>query len=930
MSVLALAAAQGSGVASAATDPWAPFGAANPFTQAAGGVRMTGWAIDPSAATKPVTMSAWVDGKRVTTFVADRDLPALAKKHPRAGTKHAFDAVVPAPEGARTICVRAIDLPANKTSTLLQCTGMTLNYGPRSMFDRPTLTPGHITLSGWAVDPDSSRSQIQVVTSLDGGSATTTTASLPRTDVTKALGAYPGNNHGFKVTYPASQGTHRVCATATNIRFGKNQPVGCMSVTLDDAPFGRFDSLAQQGESVALRGWAIDRDKPTSPVTMTMRVDGGAAQHFAANATRTDVAKVYPGTGSAHGFIRTLSLGEGKHSVCLSMANVGYGSSRALGCRTVSVNHAPSAALTGLTATRTGFAYTGWATDPDTTAAVSVRLTVDGRTAATVAANKAGGPRPGHAFTGTLPSTSGTHKVCAIAVNRGAGTKNSAASCRTVALALSPLGGLTSLTRVGDDIRVTGWGFDPDSTAAASAVITVDGKVVGTYRTGVTRTDVAKLWPSAGTKRGFAPVVKTDDWKHTVCVTVKNVGGGKDLSLGCKLIIAVDPKAPAAPTGVKATSGYGSSTVTWTAPTNDGGAPPSKYVVTASPGGRSVTVSGTVRSATVTGLSSNTLYTFGVRAVNVAGASTAGVSTRVRTQNGPPPQTTPAPVSTSRYMRNITSCTTGEFNEMYGFGALDARNNPSGHKYMMLLDIGGQSRTYGGVVLSATTRFVSYSNLLRCSKAYVAGYASAMKAGAPAMITIGVNNDMDVSYQTGVDWAVKIVNPLVAYGKQWSAKGLTISGANDIEPGFRGSASATRSWLSGYLASTSAKFVFNGSADGCAWTVTNRGCNNGWSMIGLHWMAGGAAPTRIINLPQVYNFTMADQWKYISLTGVEKGLPRIVFGGPLTEVTACAQARSCGSISGPAAWKRMWSNLQSHPRLKVGSLPYSTDLRIDY
>jgi hypothetical protein len=101
-------------------------------------------------------------------------------------------------------------------------------------------------------------------------------------------------------------------------------------------------------------------------------------------------------------------------------------------------------------------------------------------------------------------------------------------------------------------------------------------------------------------------------------------------------------------------------------------------------------------------------------------------------------------------------------------------------------------------------------------------------------------------------------------------------------------------------------------------------------MSGLYYLAVGAAPIRMLNLPQIYNYTMADQWKYISLTGVAKGQPRINFAGTLTEWTACAQAgNSCGSISGRSAWSRMWSNLQSHPQLKVGSLPYATDLRID-
>ena len=104
--------------------------------------------------------------------------------------------------------------------------------------------------------------------------------------------------------------------------------------------------------------------------------------------------------------------------------------------------------------------------------------------------------------------------------------------------------------------------------------------------------------------------------------------------------------------------------------------------------------------------------------------------------------------------------------------------------------------------------------------------------------------------------------------------------------------------LEDIAAATKAPFVFNGSADGCSWTAPAKGCNNGWTMAGLYQLAGGLAPTRIVNLPQIYNTTMPKQWKYISLTGVNAGSPRINFGGPLTEWTACDQAGGCGSITG--------------------------------
>ena len=314
-------------------------------------------------------------------------------------------------------------------------------------------------------------------------------------------------------------------------------------------------------------------------------------------------------------------------------------------------------------------------------------------------------------------------------------------------------------------------------------------------------------------------------------------------------------------------------------------------------------------------------------AVNVAGASVAATTAAVKTPTGPAPQTTPAPVSTSRYTRNLSSATAGDLSKMRAEGATDAAANPAGHAYLILLDIGGQDDYDGGVVLSATTHYVSYGNLVRDVQAYLDGYHTKQKGSAPVTVAIGTNNDMDVSTASGRSWATHVINPLASYAKRYA--GMSVAGANDIEPGFTASYSASRNWVSGYLAAAAAPFVFNGSADGCAWTYTGSRCNNGWTMAGLQNVSGGLSPTHMLGLPQIYNTTMAAQWKWISLTGVVNGLKRINFAGVLTEWTACDQAGGCGSLSGRTAWSALWGNLQSDSRLRVGSLPYATDLRID-
>jgi len=543
-------------------------------------------------------------------------------------------------------------------------------------------------------------------------------------------------------------------------------------------------------------------------------------------------------------------------------------------------------------------------------------------------ADRAGGPHAGHNYLITAPAINGQHTVCVVSVNAGYGSGNSAPACARITLNFNPFGALEKLgRRAGStDVLVTGWAIDPDSTKPISVRISIDGRVVGTPSAPYSRPDIAVTHPGFGPYHGLVAYFAATDGEHRVCATAVNVlGGTGDTAIGCRIINAVHPVVPSAPTAVVAIAGYGSATVSWSAPKSDGGAPWTSYTVTSS--GHWVTVGANTRAATVTGLASKTHYAFSVMATNVAGRSLPGRSAIVLTATNPPPQTTPAPISTSRYIRNIVAASTTELTMMRREGAADAAANPSGHGYLILLDIGGQDQVDGGVVLSATTRFVSYPHLVSDLNAYVDGYRSQQRASAPVTIALGTNNDMDVSAASGVGWARSVVNPVVAHALRYS--GMTIAGANDIEPGFRGSYAQTVAWLGGYLTGTPAPFVFNGSADGCAWTVTNQPCNNGWTMARLYHLSAGAGPSRIVNLPQIYNNTMAAQWKYISLTGVGQNRPRINFGGALTEWTACAQAGGCGSLSGNNAWRQMWLQLQSHPALQIRSLPYSTDLRID-
>jgi hypothetical protein len=84
---------------------------------------------------------------------------------------------------------------------------------------------------------------------------------------------------------------------------------------------------------------------------------------------------------------------------------------------------------------------------------------------------------------------------------------------------------------------------------------------------------------------------------------------------------SVNASVPGAPSIISASAGNGQSTITFSPPASNGGAPITSYTVTSSPGG--FTATGTGSPITVPGLANGTAYTFTVTATNSAGTGPA-------------------------------------------------------------------------------------------------------------------------------------------------------------------------------------------------------------------------------------------------------------------------------------------------------------------
>lgn len=307
-----------------------PFGSFDVVAQAVGGVRVSGWMIDPTS-DEAGLVHVYANGRLVGALPADRERSDVGAAYPAFGSARGFDGVVEiGADGPQTICVYGFAQGNPAASQLLACKTITLRSTPVGSLDRVTRVPGGVRVTGWAIDPDV-RDPIEVHVYVNGALAQVASADRERSDVGALYPTY-GERHGYDVTVPSVPGRNDVCVYAINQKAGSNPLLGCASLSVSSIPFGAIDMVSRvEPGRVRVAGWTIDPDT-TAPIPVHVYADGGFVGEFMANKSRSDVGALYPAWGDAHGFDEVVTVGSAR-SVCIYPINVGPGSNPLLGCR---------------------------------------------------------------------------------------------------------------------------------------------------------------------------------------------------------------------------------------------------------------------------------------------------------------------------------------------------------------------------------------------------------------------------------------------------------------------------------------------------------------------------------------------------------------------------------------------------------------------
>jgi L,D-peptidoglycan transpeptidase YkuD (ErfK/YbiS/YcfS/YnhG family) len=128
--------------------------------------------------------------------------------------------------------VISIGVGAQATKLITDANNAAAAHNPRGHLDSVSTGHGTAKVVGWAADPDSPSSALQISVYFDNQFRGRYSTGVARPDVATAL--HTGPNQGFSINFgTVAAGVRTICAYAINLRLGTTNPLlGCLTRTV--------------------------------------------------------------------------------------------------------------------------------------------------------------------------------------------------------------------------------------------------------------------------------------------------------------------------------------------------------------------------------------------------------------------------------------------------------------------------------------------------------------------------------------------------------------------------------------------------------------------------------------------------------------------------------------------------------------------------
>ena len=214
------------------------FGSLDAVGMGVGQITVAGWALNPNNPGEHVQIHVYDYGPSGTRgypgIFASGSRSDVAAAFAGYGADHGYVTAIPSEVGTHNVCSFAITTGGGASNSLLGCQTIQVRNA-FGYLDTVTATPGHITATGWALNPNDPGEHVEIHVYDTSASGTRGypgfRAGRSRPDVAAAFAGY-GTDHGYGVDIPSFEpGRHTVCTYAITTSGGAgNTQLGCQTV----------------------------------------------------------------------------------------------------------------------------------------------------------------------------------------------------------------------------------------------------------------------------------------------------------------------------------------------------------------------------------------------------------------------------------------------------------------------------------------------------------------------------------------------------------------------------------------------------------------------------------------------------------------------------------------------------------------------------